>query len=75
MTSSSTAAQRAAVDSILDKRNHDMNEVMAPVKPALDSLREHSRADIKRLLDAEQQKRFQRWIEESNAPPKNGKSS
>src|ERR671934_2041441 len=60
-----TPAQRVAVDSILDKRHHDMSIVIAPVKPQLDSIRNAARAEINKLLDEKQRRRFQKLIEES----------
>lgn len=60
-----TLAQRAAVDSILDKRHRDMSAVIAPVRPRLDSIRIAARAEIFKLLDERQRPRFQRLIDES----------
>lgn len=60
-----TAVQRAAVDSILDKRHRDMNTAFAPVRPQLDSIRLAARVEISKLLDGRQQTRFQQMIEES----------
>ncbi len=60
-----TPAQRAAVDSILDKRHRDMSAVIRPVSPRLDSIRLAARAEIIKLLDARQRQRFQEIIEES----------
>ena len=60
-----TPTQRVAVDSILDKRHRDMSAVIAPVKPTLDSIRDAARAEINKLLDAQQRSRFQKLIEES----------
>lgn len=60
-----TPVQRTAVDSILDKRHRDMNAAIAPVRPALDSIRIAARGEIMKLLDGRQRPRFQRMIEES----------
>ena len=60
-----TPTQRVAVDSILDKRHRDMSVVIAPVKPRLDSIRNAARAEINKLLDEKQRRRFQKLIEES----------
>lgn len=67
-----TPAQRVAVDSILDKRHRDIDAVFAPIRPQLDSLRASAdsirraaRADIFKVLDAEQSREFQRMIDES----------
>jgi hypothetical protein len=60
-----TPTQRVGVDSILDKRHHDMSAVIAPVKPTLDSIRNAARAEINKLLDENQRRRFQKLVEES----------
>ena len=60
-----TPTQRVAVDSILDKRHRDMSAVIAPVKPTLDSIRNAARAEINKLLDEKQRRRFQKLVEES----------
>ena len=57
--------QRAQVDSLLDIRHRDISKIVAPVRPQLDSVREATRVQIKRLLDAGQQQRFQAWVDES----------
>jgi hypothetical protein len=60
-----SASQRDAVDSLLDIRHREMSKIVAPVKPQLDSVREETRAQIKRLLDSGQQRRFEDWVNES----------
>jgi hypothetical protein len=64
-----TKAQRAAVDSILDKRHRDIktvvDSVVSPVRPRLDSIRIAARAEIFKLLDERQKPRFQQLIDES----------
>lgn len=60
-----TPAQRAAVDSILDKRHRDMSAAIAPVRPQLDSIRLAARGEIFKVLDPSQRVRFQRIIDES----------
>ncbi|HJU90461.1 MAG TPA: hypothetical protein VJ672_13820 [Gemmatimonadaceae bacterium] len=57
-------SQRAAVDSLLDKRHRDMTAVMDPVRPRLDSIRDNTRAEIARLLNDDQRARYDRWIAE-----------
>jgi hypothetical protein len=57
--------QRAQVDSLLDIRHREISKIVAPVRPQLDSVREATRVQIKRLLDAGQQQRFQAWVDES----------
>jgi len=60
-----TPLQRAQVDSLLDIRHRELSKIVAPVRPQLDSVREATRVQIKRLLDPAQQKRFQDWVDES----------
>jgi hypothetical protein len=60
-----TPLQRAQVDSLLDIRHREISRIVAPVRPQLDSVREATRVQIKRLLDAGQQRRFQDWVDES----------
>jgi hypothetical protein len=57
--------QRAQVDSLLDIRHREISKIVAPVRPQLDSVREATRVQIKRLLDPGQQQRFQDWVDES----------
>jgi hypothetical protein len=60
-----SALQRAQVDSLLDIRHREISKIVAPVRPQLDSVRDATRAQITRLLDASQQQRFQAWVDES----------
>lgn len=60
-----TQLQRAQVDSLLDIRHREISKIVAPVRPQLDSVREATRVQIKRLLDPAQQQRFQDWVDES----------
>jgi hypothetical protein len=60
-----TPLQRAQVDSLLDIRHREISKIVAPVRPQLDSVRDATRAQIKKLLDAGQQQRFQDWVDES----------
>ena len=57
--------QRAQVDSLLDIRHRELSRIVGPVRPQLDSVREATRVQIKRLLDPGQQRRFQDWVDES----------
>ena len=43
----------------------EISKIVAPVRPQLDSVREATRVQIKRLLDPAQQQRFQDWVDES----------
>jgi hypothetical protein len=75
-----TVSQRAAVDSILDKRHHDIDAVLdplrpqrdsaldavyRPVRPRLDSIRAGARTEIFKVLDERQAPLFQQLIDES----------
>jgi hypothetical protein len=60
-----TPLQPAQVDSLLDIRHRELSRIVAPVRPQLDSVREATRVQIKRLLDPAQQQRFQDWVDES----------
>jgi hypothetical protein len=60
-----SSLQRAQVDSLLDIRHREISKIVAPVRPQLDSVREATRVQIKRLLDPAQQQRFQDWVDES----------
>ena len=66
-----TAAQRASVDSILDKRHRDFETALLPVRPKLDSIRLAARAEIFKLLDPTQHARFQQMIDESQSSQEN----
>jgi hypothetical protein len=48
------SAQRVAVDSILDARNRRYDELMAPMRPRLDSVSVLARQQIRDLLTPEQ---------------------
>ena|SRR3712207_1641734 len=49
-----SAAQRAALDTILDRRNDAMDTLVQPIRPQLDSVREAARAEIRRRLTPRQ---------------------
>lgn len=50
-----SADQRAKLDSILDTRNIRFDELMAPMRPRLDSVSVSARQQIRELLTPEQQ--------------------
>jgi hypothetical protein len=52
------AAQRAAMDSLLDARNCKYDAIFRPIQPALDTLKLDTRARINALLTAEQRARL-----------------
>ncbi len=61
-----TAAQRAAVDSILDERHRIMDSIMAPVRPGLRAARDSARHHIARRLTADQQVKFRAYLERTS---------
>ena len=52
-------AQRAAMDSLLDQRHCQISRTLATVEPKLDSIRASARAQMDRLLTAEQRTRLE----------------
>lgn len=61
-----TEGQRVAVDSILNLRNRRINEVVAPVRPQMDSLMGEARDDIRTLLTPAQRAKFEEKVRESD---------
>ncbi|HJR62829.1 MAG TPA: hypothetical protein VJ803_03945 [Gemmatimonadaceae bacterium] len=59
--------QRAAVDSILDNRHQVMSAAMATIRPKMDSIRQHARNEIARVLDDRQRALFEQMVRESEA--------
>jgi hypothetical protein len=62
-----STAQRAAVDTVLDRRNDVMDTLMQPIRPQLDSVRDAARAEIRRRLTPEQQAEWDRILAEMKA--------
>ena len=59
------AAQRAALDSILDDRHRQFDSLFKPIRPQMDSIRLRSRAQIRALLTTpEQRERFEAILRE-----------
>jgi hypothetical protein len=65
------SAQRVRLDSIADDRRQRMDIVLAPVKPALDSIRERARDEIRLMLTPTQRAEFEKVLAELNNPNKN----
>ena len=65
------SAQRLRLDSIADDRSKRMDLVLAPVKPALDSIRERARDEIRSMLTPTQRAEFEKVLAEMNNPNKN----
>ncbi|MFN8582234.1 MAG: hypothetical protein U0163_14830 [Gemmatimonadaceae bacterium] len=59
-----TKAQEVRVDSLLDERHRQYEVVIAPVRDKMDSVKAHSRAQIRRLLDSSQAVEFDAFIRE-----------
>jgi hypothetical protein len=58
-----TSAQREAVDTILARRESDMQELWQEMQPRFDALRDTIRAKIMDVLNDEQQQRFRELLE------------
>lgn len=61
-----SVAQRAATDSILERRHRDITTLFEPLEPQADSIRKRARQDMFKLLTPEQAKTFKVWIDESH---------
>lgn len=62
-----TATQRAQLDTILDTRNRRFDELMAPMRPRLDSVTVNARQQIRDLLTPEQQTVYDQMRREREA--------
>ncbi len=58
--------QRTALDSILDQRNHQIDSIMAPVKPRLDSIRANARLQFRRIMTPDQWAKFRARVEQDS---------
>ena len=54
-----SAAQRATVDSLLDRKLAQIAEVMTPIQPRLDAISDSTRAQIAKVLDEKQRAKFE----------------
>lgn len=54
-----TPGQRASMDSLLDQRHCQISRTLATVEPRLDSIRASARAQMDRLLTADQRTRLE----------------
>jgi hypothetical protein len=61
-----TAAQRAAVDTILARRESDMRDLWQEMQPRFDALRDTIRTKIMAVLDDEQQQKYRELLERSS---------
>ena len=65
------SAQRARLDSILDDRHRRWELVMAPVRPALDSIKARARDEIRLMLNPTQRTEFEKVLAEMSDTTKN----
>ena len=63
--------QRARMDSILDDRHRRWQTVMAPVQPALDSIKQRAREEIRLILNPTQRAEFEKVLAEMSTNTKN----
>lgn len=59
-----TAAQRGRMDSLLDDRNCQINAVMKPVRPQLDSIKKAAHQQVLQILTPEQQALLEQRVQE-----------
>jgi hypothetical protein len=60
------ASQRGLLDSILDDRHRRYSIVMSTVNPALDSIKQRARDDIRHMLSERQRAEFEKMLTESS---------
>lgn len=60
-------AQRASVDSILDRRSARTRAIMEPIRPQLDSAVWTARDEIRAILTSDQLPKFEEMVRESDA--------
>lgn len=59
--------QRAAMDSVLDARQDQIQVLLKPIQPQLDSVKANARAQFRRILTASQWQKFQQRVQEDEA--------
>ncbi len=57
-------SQRVQMDSILDLRAVQYRQAMAPIRPALDSIKQDARRHMRGVLDERQRVAFEAWLAE-----------
>jgi hypothetical protein len=62
-----SAEQRASLDRILDERHRQMDVVLAPVRPRMDSISEATRAQIRGMLAPGQRTKFDELHRQTSA--------
>jgi Spy/CpxP family protein refolding chaperone len=66
-----TPEQRAAVDSIFERRHRELRAVIATVRPRMDAVRDTARQQIRGVLDEGQRARFDEIIARKNSEKEN----
>ncbi len=61
-----TAVQRAALDSVLDRRHEQMSAVFKEIRPRMDSVRDRTRQEIAAMLNPQQRAKFEALLRESH---------
>ncbi len=56
--------QRDQMDSVLDARQDQIQALLRPIQPQLDSVKANARAQFRRILTADQWEKFQRRVKE-----------
>lgn len=59
-----TAAQRVAMDSVLDARQEQIQALLRPIQPQLDSVKANARSQFRRIFTAQQWDKFQQRVKE-----------
>lgn len=57
-------AQRVAMDSVLDARQEQIQTLLRPIQPQLDSVKANARAQFRRIFTAQQWEKFQQRVKE-----------
>jgi Spy/CpxP family protein refolding chaperone len=68
------AAQRAAIDTILDGKHRQMAALLKPIRPQMEAISDSARAQMKRVLDPRQQARLDEMHREMVANAKQSES-
>jgi Spy/CpxP family protein refolding chaperone len=61
-----SAAQRAAMDSVIDEKNRRVESLLKPVKPQIDSVRANARAQFYRIFTPQQRAKFETRVREDS---------
>lgn len=61
-----SAAQRAAMDSVLDEKNRRVDSLLKPVRPQIDSVRANARTQLYRIFTPEQRAKFEARVSEDS---------